>query len=149
MSRIFPSLAAAGAGLLLLVAAGCSSTPAVPREIAGMQWMLETDSLAVPPNTVMPEQPVTLLIDDGKVSGNAGVNRYFGPVRVVPSSGTIEFGVLGVTRMAGPALAFEQHYLEMLESVESYSVTPENRLLFRSGEQVVAEYSLQDGAMQR
>ena len=75
----------------------------------------------------------------GRVSGCAGVNRYFGPVTYSAAAGTIRFGNLGATMMAGPGLEYEGAYLKMLGKVDSFSFS-NGRLLLKSGKATVAEF---------
>jgi len=55
--------------------------------------------------------------DNVQVSGRAGVNRYFGPVK--QTDGALAFGPLAATRMGGPAdrMELEHAYLDMLAKV--------------------------------
>jgi heat shock protein HslJ len=55
--------------------------------------------------------------DDVRVSGFAGVNRYFGPVK---QDGSLVFGPLVATRMGGPAdrMDLERAYLDMLAKID-------------------------------
>ena len=76
----------------------------------------------------------------GRVSGCAGVNRYFGPVTYDEAAGTIRFGTLGATMMAGPGLEYERAYLKMLASVDAFSCA-DGRLLLKSGKATVAEFT--------
>jgi heat shock protein HslJ len=50
--------------------------------------------------TVDPAAPGEIRFDDGRVSGQVGVNRFTGSYTV--TGDTIEFGPAAVTRMAGP-----------------------------------------------
>lgn len=62
---------------------------------------------------------------DGQFSGHAGVNRYFGPYTISDddgAAGSIAFGEVGSTRMAGPPELMQQEdrYLAALRSVDAY-----------------------------
>ncbi len=68
-----------------------------------------------------------------RVGGNAGCNRYFGVARV--SDGAIEFGALGVTRMAcpPPQMELEARYLKALAAVSRWAVDAPTLTLFGDG----------------
>lgn len=58
--------------------------------------------------------------EEGKVSGFAGCNRFFGNVEVKGLS--IHFGKLGATMMACPSLELEGQFMQMLEQADNYSL---------------------------
>lgn len=66
--------------------------------------------------------PTLVLTAEGKASGFAGVNRWFGTCSVDGS--TLKFGRLGMTRMAGPPdrMQLEQAYADALAAVTGWSV---------------------------
>jgi len=130
-----------------LVQAGPGDAMCCPTQKATKSWRLTEDGLAMVASEVTgtlsladlegPEwtltelgwdQPVpegvdiTLVFEDGKVSGNGGCNRYFGGVSSeVP--GELTFSAMGATRMAceEPAMGFEQRYLAALSTASQYS----------------------------
>lgn len=57
--------------------------------------------------------------DNVQVSGRAGVNRYFGPVK--QTDGALAFGPLAATRMGGSPerMELERAYLDMLAKVDA------------------------------
>lgn len=74
------------------------------------------------------DSPAFIQFDaDGRVSGNAGCNRFFGDWKL--SAGILEFGQLGMTRMGcpEPANSLEIAFLEQLGQVRS-AVRAGNRL---------------------
>ena len=74
---------------VLMTLAGCST-----KGPAG-EWVLTTMEGSTPQNRVTLE-----LGPDGKFTGQASVNRYFGAWQ--GAEGTIAIGEIGSTRMAGP-----------------------------------------------
>lgn len=116
---------AIGATLLL---AGCqapgprSSTEPPPVKMLGSNWALVSLAGELPAG----ESKITLEFGaDGKVGGDAGVNRYFGPYQIAhPDSGAgaLSFGEIGSARMAGSPelMKQESEYLDLLRAVDAY-----------------------------
>ncbi|MEM7385063.1 MAG: YbaY family lipoprotein [Verrucomicrobiota bacterium] len=72
---------------------------------------------------------------EGKVSGRAPVNRYFGQV-TLGQDGRCTWGkAFGATRMAGPpeAMRAESRYFQILKSTSTYQIE-NGELLFKNGE---------------
>lgn len=93
-------------------------------------------------NAEKPQRDITILIaPDGKVSGCAGVNRYFGTAKVDGAAKTIDFksNPMGATKMAGPGMAYEDAFFKMLNSVDSFIVR-DGRLILKSADKPVAEF---------
>jgi heat shock protein HslJ len=89
-------------------------------DFSGPEWVLSSLERDAP----APTQPeVTLAFEGNRVSGKSGCNRYFGSVKVGEMPGAISMGPIGGTRMACPntIMAIEDHYLEALGNVTSYS----------------------------
>lgn len=76
---------------------------------------------------------VTLRFDEGKVSGKAPVNRYFGSASM--SDATLVFGPLATTQMAGTpeAMQAETDYLKVLPEVTQWQVADEVLTLSGAG----------------
>lgn len=97
---------------------GRNAAPAKPRpmELAGSKWTLVSLGGSTPES----EKPLTLDFGaDGKVQGNAGVNRYFATFAAQttrPGTGTIRFSEIGSTKMAGPEPLMKQEsgFLDLL-----------------------------------
>lgn len=129
-----------GAGCACVSCPGNAATP-----LAGSAWKLDLATLSgTESNWGKPANAITLSFapagkEAGRVSGCAGVNRYFGPVTYSAAAGTIRFGNLGATMMAGPGLEYEGAYLKMLGKVDSFSFS-NGRLLLKSGKATVAEF---------
>ena len=77
---------------------------------------------------------LTIVIDDDRVSGSSGVNRYFGTLE---GSG---FGPLANTLMAGPEdqMVQEAVFLELLAGVDAVHSTDSGLELWSNGRLVVA-----------
>lgn len=58
--------------------------------------------------------------EEGRVSGFAGCNRFFGDVEVKGLS--IHFGQLGATMMACPDMQIESKFMQVLEKADNYSL---------------------------
>jgi len=105
------------AGAVVLVASGCSS--AQP-ELAGTSWTLSAWAESSPPPASV---TITAAFDASQVSGNSGVNSYFGSYER-DDDGAFSVGQLGGTMMAGTeeAMRAEQTYLRLLEAARLYAV---------------------------
>ena len=148
MKQLFVWMFAAVTAVLCGAGCTCPACPGStePMPLAGSEWKLDLASLSGSERGwTKPEKAVTLTFaSSGKeakrVSGCAGVNRYFGPVTYDEAAGTIRFGSLGATMMAGPGLEYERAYLKMLASVDSFFISG-TQLFLKSGSDTVAEYS--------
>lgn len=126
---------------------GCAVTaPATAQKTDGIfnrAWELNRKSLqGVPVNAEKPQRYITMQIaPDGKISGCSGVNRYFGMVKIDSGKNVIDFksSPIGSTRMAGPGMAYEDAYLKMLSTVDSYEVKGD-KLFLKSAGKTVAEF---------
>ena len=121
---------ALGAALL----AGC--TTANTQDLIGNEWRCTR----IGSRTLTEDRPPTLLMTaEGKASGFAGVNRWFGTYSVDGS--TLKFGMLGMTRMAGPPdrMQLEQTYADALATVTRWSVSS-GRLQMSDSNALVLEF---------
>jgi heat shock protein HslJ len=75
---------------------------------------------------------ITLELAGSNVAGFSGVNRYMGTF-TYGTEGTLDFGPLASTMMAGPqdAMDAEQAYLAALDTVTDYSVNGAELNLFQ------------------
>jgi heat shock protein HslJ len=81
--------------------------------LEGREWVLKGGA---------PDDPeVTILFEEGRISGSAGCNRYFAEIEE-KTPGVVEIGAIGSTRMACPGVAMkvERRFLERLASVTGY-----------------------------
>ncbi len=134
-----------GVAVLLLLAA-CSSpgtsepSPSptvVPQALApGSEWVL------VAPASITGD--VTITFDADQVSGQAPVNRYFGPFTAT-DDGTLSFGPLARTEMAGPPelMAAEDEYMALLERVTAFDAD-EIALTLRDGDEMLLDFAQAD-----
>ena len=119
-------------GVALL--AGC--TTANTQALIGSEWRCTR----IGSRTLTEDRTPTLLMtDEGKASGFAGVNRWFGTYSVDGS--TLKFGMLGMTRMAGPPerMQLEQTYADALAAVTRWSVSS-GRLQMSDSNALVLEF---------
>lgn len=105
--------------LIIAVLALGACTTVQTRQIDGVEWR------AVDINGVPAAEggPVTLRLDAGQASGNAGCNRYNGGYQLQRPDQRIRFSAITSTRMAcAPALMDqERRYVAILEAVSGYS----------------------------
>ena len=121
MKRTKP-LALVAAILLALVAllSGCGgedNAANAPTVLEG-SWKLETLNGAA----ADPAVPSALQMDEGKASGNAGINQFNGSYSA-PSDGVLTFGPLASTQMAGPDNAMQQEtaFLKALADTKKFT----------------------------
>jgi putative lipoprotein len=115
-------------GLVLLALPGCMITDRQgTTELPGTSWQLVDLDGAEPVEGAV---PTMVFGDDGTVSGNASCNTYSGEVSIDGSE--LTFGPLPTTRMACVDAAVaeqETAFLLALESVASYTIDSEGRLV--------------------
>ena len=125
-------IAATALGVALL--AGC--TAANTQALIGNEWRCTR----IGSRTLTEGSTPTLLMTaEGKASGFAGVNRWFGTYSV--DGPTLKFGMLGMTRMAGPPdrMQLEQTYADALAAVTRWSVSS-GRLQMSDSNALVLEF---------
>ena len=108
--------------------------PVKAKPLTGTEWSLdgfeERGKKATSDTALVAGTTITLTIGaDGRASGSAGVNRYFGKAELGEAE-RITFGPMASTRRGGPpkAMAQERAYLQQLKGVSSWAVTG-NRLV--------------------
>ncbi|HET6352575.1 MAG TPA: META domain-containing protein [Coriobacteriia bacterium] len=115
------ALFAAGVGLV-----GCTKGPD-PAMLVG-SWRLESFN---PTDDFAPDPSVTteITFKDGKVTGKGGVNRFGGSYDF-GYDGTLTFGEIVSTRMAGPEVAMTQEtkFFEVLGKTKRFEFN-ENKLI--------------------
>lgn len=109
------------------------------KPLAGTEWSLvgfekteleKGKNQAAQDTSLVTGTTITLTIGaDGRASGSAGVNRYFGKADLGEAN-QITFGPMASTRRGGPpkAMAQERAYLQQLKDVSSWSANG-NRLV--------------------
>lgn len=111
--------------------------------ITDVSWKLELNTLAGSgKNWEKPARDITFQIDKtGKVTGCAGVNRYFGSAALDQAKKTLKFSnSMGATKMAGKGMAYEDAYLKMLSRVDSYEVIGD-KLYFKADGKILAVFA--------
>ena len=127
-----------GAGCACVSCPGNAATP-----LAGSAWKLDLATLSGTQSSwAKPANAITLSFapagkEAGRVSGCAGVNRYFGPVTLDEAAETIKFGNLASTMMAGPGMNYESTYLKALDTVDGYQISGEELVLTAGGKPVL------------
>jgi heat shock protein HslJ len=84
-----------------------------PDALEGVEWVLERWDRGEP----APAEPVvTVRVDGGRASGNAGCNQYSGTLAQFDVPGNMRFGTFALTRMMcpGDAMQVEARYLAAL-----------------------------------
>src|SRR5215471_10474506 len=108
--------------------------------LEGVQWTLtelQGKPVVVPPDGLAPN--LTLNADKKKVTGFAGINRFFGGYKL--DGDKLSFGMLGSTRMAGPpeAMEAETAFLKMLGEVNGWKIA-DNTLQLLHDDKVIAQF---------
>jgi heat shock protein HslJ len=122
-SRAFAALALIV--VLTLGLAGCTTTGDA---LLGTNWRLTGwGGTSIDPTSLdsidIASGKITANFDEGRVSGNSGVNTYSGAYKVTPA-GSFSAGPIAATEMAGPepAMRAESAYLTLLGQAKSYEV---------------------------
>ena len=112
-------------------------------EVYGRSWVAE--ELVGQPAAPGVESSLVVAAD-GKVSGNAGCNRYFGSV--ILSGEAMSFGNLGTTKMAcdEPALSQEARLLRALDGTRGYRVQDGALLLLDGSGATLVRFRLDETA---
>ena len=89
--------------------------------ITGTQWILADDITNKP----------TLVIEQNRISGNAGCNNYFSEATIDTSAGNFSAKNIGSTRKMCNNMITETAYLEVLPKVNKYVVTESTLELYK------------------
>ena len=118
------------------VAPGSTHAASPAPTITGSEWRCTRLGAVTPPADCV---PTFMLGADGKASGFAGVNRWFGTCTA--NGASLAFGPLVSTRMAGPParMELEQQYLRVMATVTQWSIA-DGTLRLSDGTSVVAEF---------
>jgi heat shock protein HslJ len=111
--------------LLLACMAGCLTPSSPPEELTGHSWRLVSYNTGNEMADAGPLTTITLKFgEDGRISGNAGCNDYFGNYTI--EGGLTGIGVQKTTKKNCPArggvMETEQRYLLLLENTTRYSI---------------------------
>ena len=122
------------APLLLALVATCGTVAPDPRPTALLDGRWELTAIDGEPLAAGPAP--TLSIDaEGRVSGDAGCNRYFGSVEL--QNGAARFSGIGATRRAcadAARMAQEARFLEALGTITAFREAPNGRLALLSAD---------------
>ena len=122
---------------LVTLLSGCGGTDDsadAPTQLEG-SWTLETLGGAKSDPAVVSQ----LNMNEGKASGNAGVNTFTGSYEA-PEDGTLTFGPLATTMMAGPdaAMQQEQAFLKALADTRKFTTEDGGLVLMDDSENRLA-----------
>lgn len=106
--------------LTLFILGACSSVPSTSfggskASLNDTQWILED-------NHLLNSNEITLGIENGKISGKASCNNYFGTLVTDPSTGNFVVSNIGATRMNCNRISTEIHFLNTLEKANKYQL---------------------------
>ncbi len=133
-------------GVMLVLALAACSSPGTPEDSPspsmavvpaalepGAQWVL------VAPASIT--RDVTITFDAEQVSGQAPVNRYFGPF-TAGEDGSLDFGAIARTEMAGPPelMASEDEFFARLDRVTAFDAD-EVQLTLRTGGEMLLSFA--------
>lgn len=111
------------------LALSCGTTAGIPTkitnqpELSGSKWILAEQ--------VKGQMP-TMVIENEKLSGNAGCNNYFGTVTINSANGGFTSGNIGSTRKACAYMETENNFLNMLPKANRYRVSGNTLELFEN-----------------
>ena len=122
---------------LVTLLSGCGDSDDsadAPTQLEG-SWKLETLGGAKTDPAVVSE----LNMNEGKASGNSGVNTFTGSYEA-PDDGTLTFGPLATTMMAGPdaAMQQEQAFLKALADTRKFTTEDGGLVLMDDSENRLA-----------
>lgn len=112
------------------------SAPA-PLSLAETQWQLKTLNNA----GVTSDRPLTLNLDETRINGYAGCNRFFGGY-VASADGVFSTSATGTTKMActGERDQLERDYLQHLSQTRRYAVVHDQLHLLDDQRQILLVY---------
>ena len=146
MKQVSIFAALLGAAAVLAPFAGCRDiepdthfqeiTPDLKQRIIG-NWELDTLSSPNAADLPKPENKVTIEFAATRVSGCAGVNRFFSDYTLTGEA--IKFGRIGTTMKAGPGLEYEHQVLGVLNQTDRITIES-NSLCFYRGDELLATF---------
>ena len=117
------------AAALLMMMAACGSA-GQDKKLEGTTWKL-AEMEGIPAEAINAgADAFTLKFDaaDTLVSGRTNCNRFFG--KYEKQDGKLEFGNLGMTRMACPDMQYEDAFVKMLDEVDRFEIKGAELTLF-------------------
>lgn len=141
LSRQVSQFAAFATMVALLTAlSGCGGSSANTDSSAlDGPWVLESLGGVSDLTPADPSVTTTVTLEDGKVSGNGGVNTFSGTYES-PADGELSFSPLASTRMAGPeaAMAQEAAFFEALAETARFELDGDRLVLGNAGNDTLA-----------
>lgn len=105
----------------------------LPATVTSREWKLKSIVLEGKEVALPKDNKTTLSVNvEGRISGKAPVNRYFGRIIKADATGAMQVGPgLGCTRMAGPpeAMQAEADFLKALAAMTRYRVEAKTLVL--------------------
>lgn len=143
MRKIFATIVSAAVAAAVL--SGCSSlcpNNSKADTLKNSAWTLDINSLkGADSQWDKPAEDITLVFDEnGKVTGCAGVNRYFSGKPVLENDGDIDFDMMGSTMMAGPGLQYELLFLRTLDEADNFAIV-DGKLYLYDDNNVIAVFT--------
>ena len=145
MNRVVKTLPCAA--IVAFSLAACSlvndATDLEAERVYGHTWIAEEVAGLPVPGGI---EPSLVVEADGKVSGHAGCNGYFGSVII--DGEAMSFGNLGATRMAcaEPAMSQEDRLLRALDSTRGYRLLGGNLVLLDGAGSTLVRFRNEAGA---
>jgi len=110
-------------------------------DLAGKFWVLSGYGNLAQPQGVLEKVIVSLQYDpeQGRLSGSAGCNNYFGDVQIDGDQLTFSTGPMGMTRMACSEQIMQQEaaYIDLLGKVTRFAIQDGSLLLFTETDEVL------------
>lgn len=111
--------------------ASCSAIPSLGKsKVGASQTNIVNTQWTLADNNLSGKKP-TLIVENGKISGNAGCNNYFGNLVLDATAGNFNAEKIGSTRMACDNSASENNFLDMLDEADKYVVTGNTLELYK------------------
>ncbi len=115
--------------LMAIFFASCSSMATSKNRVNSAQVNI-TNTKWTLADQVKGKKP-TLVVDSGKITGNAGCNNYFGELMLDPTVGNFSTKNVGSTRMACDYMSEETNFFSMLGAATKYVVNGNTLELYK------------------
>ena len=111
---------------ILLFSCNTTKTKKVEKtsEITEKYWkLIEINGQKVTAENATAKEPHLILkSEENRVNGNGGCNSFFGTYELQANTNRISFSKMGSTRMACMGINVEDEFLNVLETVDNYTV---------------------------
>ena len=124
---------------MVAIVSGCTSAPVEEKLPLNSTWTLQSFGDVGYETPVIPDSEVTMqFVEENKIAGSAGCNRYFSPYEESPDGG-ISFGTMASTMMyCEGTMEQETGYLKALENVTRMELVQNGlKLYYNDGEGVL------------